>query len=158
MRRALRKVWHLVKRFWWAITARPLSDSARSWVRSMLLPHEMALFERMSNADQRHHVQVARRFVALMSGTTKREWAAAALLHDVGKVTCNLGTAARMLAAPFPFLGRGEGNLARYWRHEIIGASLLRSGGSHPETIALVGHWADAPADAADALDAADDL
>jgi len=156
--KALRKVLHLPKRFWWAVTARPLGEGARAWAMAHLLPHEAVLFDRLSHADQRHHVQVARRFVARVGDGAPRAWVAAALLHDVGKVTCNLGTAARVLAAPFPFLGRGDGNVARYWRHEAIGASLLQCGGSEPDTVSLVGHWPDAPADAAEALEFADAL
>lgn len=156
--RVTHKAAHLAKRLWWAVTARSLGADAHAWVHGYLLPHESALFARMTNADQRHHVQVARRFVAALGSVAPREWVAGALLHDVGKVTCGLGTAMRVCAAPFPFLGRGDGDLARYWRHEAIGASLLRIGGSDPATVSLVGHWPDAPANAAAALKRADDL
>ena len=58
MRRIAHRVVHLVKRFWWAITARRVSSDDRVWVVSTLLPVELALFDRMSRADQEHHLRV----------------------------------------------------------------------------------------------------
>ena len=149
---------HLVKRFWWAVTARPLSPDTAAWVATVLQDGELRLFQRMTASDQRHHVQVARRFERAMGGDVERTWLAAALLHDVGKLVCGLGTAGRVVATLVGRRRRGDGRVARYYRHEAIGASLLLAAGSAPDTVALVGHWPEAPADALTALRWADDL
>ena len=149
---------HLARRFWWAVTARPLGPVAAAFVSSNLLPAELELFARMSVADQRHHVQVARRFVDGLPGPVPREWVAGALLHDVGKIVCGLGTFRRVIATLTPAVLRGDGTFARYRRHEAIGASMLLAVGSDATTVALVGHWPGAPMEAAFALDRADEV
>ena len=149
---------HLVKRFWWAVTARPLSPDTVAWVTSVLRDEELLLFRRMSASDQRHHVQVARRFEQTLGGDVARAWLAAALLHDVGKLVCGLGTAGRVVATLVGRRRRGDGRVSRYYRHEAIGASLLLAAGSDPDTVALVGHWPEAPSVAVTALGWADDL
>jgi hypothetical protein len=127
-------------------------------VSSNLLPAERELFEQMSASDQRHHVQVARRFVNEFPFAAPREWVAGALLHDIGKLACGLGTFRRVIATLAPSVRRGDGTFARYRRHEAIGASLLLAGGSDATTVALVGHWPEAPVAAASALDRADEV
>jgi hypothetical protein len=149
---------HLVRRYWWAITARPLGPAAQSLVRVHLLPAEQELFFGMDVADQRHHVQVTRRFLDRVGSDVPHSWAAGALLHDVGKSVCGFGTPGRVLATLSPFGRRGDSRIGRYYRHEAIGASLLLAAGSHPDTVALVGHWPEAPERAAAALAWADDL
>ena len=52
----------------------------------------------------------------------------------------------------------GAGRVARYARHEPIGADLLAQAGSDPLTIALVGRRPDAPPATLAALATADDL
>ena len=149
---------HLAKRYWWAVTARPLSSDTAEWVSSVLLERELDLFRQMSASDQRHHVQVARRFERRLSVEPPRPWLAAALLHDVGKLVCGLGTTGRVAATLVGRRRRGDGRVARYYRHEAIGASLLLAAGSAPDTVALVGHWPEAPVNAMSALLWADDL
>ncbi len=149
---------HLVRRFWWASTARPLGPAAKSMALSHLTPAEQRLFLAMDVSDQRHHVQVARRFVDEVGQDVPRAWVAAALLHDVGKRVCGLGTVGRVVATLLPFGRRGDGPIGRYHRHEPIGASMLLSAGSDPDTVALVGHWPEAPSRPAVALKRADDL
>lgn len=148
---------HLARRYWWSITARPLSPDTVQWVNGFLLDGERKLFVDMPIADQRHHVQVARRFQRSLGGSVRREWMAAALLHDVGKSVCGLGTTGRVLATLFP-VRRGDGRFAQYHRHEAIGASLLLIAGSDPETVVLVSRTPDADAAAAGALLVADAL
>lgn len=148
---------HLVRRYWWSITARPLSPDAKRWVDGYLLGGEQTLFASMPVADQRHHVQVARRFQRSMGPGVRREWMAAALLHDVGKTVCGLGTTGRVLATLIR-IRRGDGRFARYHRHEPIGASLLVIAGSDPETVVLVSRSPDADPTAAGALLVADAL
>ncbi len=160
MRRLGHRVSHLVKRFWWAVSAKPVTPEDRMWVESNLRPGELALFDRMSRADQEHHLRVARRFVAGFESAAApdRAWVAAALMHDVGKLVCGLGTCGRVFATLWPCGRRGDGRIGRYYRHVAIGAALAREAGSDPVTVSLVGEWPDAPAAAAVALHRADDL
>jgi putative nucleotidyltransferase with HDIG domain len=85
-------------------------------------------------ADQRHSIEVARRFSAILA-EAQREDMAAALLHDVGKLASGLGTFARVAAT---LVGPRSGRLRQYHDHERLGAEMLRTAGSSPETIALV--------------------
>ena len=82
----------------------------------------------MSNADRRHAVGVARRVPA--------ELAVPALLHDVGKIDAGLGTFARVVATIAPRRPEGDGRIARYQRHDAIGADLLQAAGAAPLTVA----------------------
>ncbi|MFM8530732.1 MAG: hypothetical protein ACKOD2_13865 [Ilumatobacteraceae bacterium] len=146
---------HLARRYWWSITARPLSADTRSWVEGHLLAGERRMFSQMSVADQRHQVQVARRFQRSLRGDVRREWMAAALLHDVGKTVCGLGTTGRVIAT-LVRVRAGDGRIARYHRHEPIGASLLAIAGSAPETVLLVSRSPEVDAAVAGALLVAD--
>jgi hypothetical protein len=116
----------------------------------------------MAPTDQRHSIEVARRLVADVGDGAPRPVVAAALLHDCGKNDAGLGTAARVAATVWiGFVGRaraarGDGRVARYCRHEPIGATMLARAGSDPVTVALVGGRPDAPAAALAALRAAD--
>lgn len=148
---------HLVRRYWWSITSRPLSPETKRWVDGYLLDGERRLFGLMPVADQRHHVQVARRFQRSLGAGIRREWMAASLLHDVGKTVCGLGTTGRVLATLIP-IRSGDSRFARYHRHEPIGASLLVIAGSDPETVTLVSRSPDADPTAAGALLVADAL
>lgn len=131
------------------------------------------LWGRMSGADRRHAVGVARQ-VARFS--TERPILAAALLHDVGKIESGLGTFSRAVATLVGGAGgrrraavwaaRHSGvraRLGRYLRHAPIGAGLLRDAGAAPLTVAWAGEhhlprssWT-VPQDAGMALKAADD-
>jgi hypothetical protein len=88
----------------------------------------------------------------------------AALLHDCGKLASGLSTVERVGATVWIGLtgrrraGRGDGRIARYARHEAIGADLLAAAGSAHETVALVAGSADAPPAALAALHAADNV
>jgi hypothetical protein len=120
----------------------------------------------MTNPDRRHAVEVARRFEQLQAVDlgVARPAMAAALLHDCGKVASGLGTYQRVVATMWIAVrgreraGRGDGRLARYARHEPIGADLLAAAGSDPLTVALVGGRPEAPPTLRSALLAADDL
>jgi hypothetical protein len=118
----------------------------------------------MAAADRRHAVLVARRFVAERGPRASRVEVAAALLHDCGKVASGLGPFARVGATVWIAVvgrsraGRGDGRIARYARHEPIGAEMLSVAGSDPVTVALVAGSADAPATALAALKAADEV
>ncbi|HJR24978.1 MAG TPA: hypothetical protein VJ804_05860, partial [Acidimicrobiales bacterium] len=94
---------------------------------------------------------------------------AAALLHDVGKTRVGLRTPGRVVATLVGMArGRertaaGEGRIARYLRHDAIGAALLEEAGSDPLTVAWTrehhlppDRWS-VPRALGDALKAADD-
>jgi hypothetical protein len=152
---------HLVRRFVGSLSRRAPAPADEAWAEAHLLPAEIGVWRRMANPDRRHAVAVARR-VASEFGAD-RAVLAGALLHDCGKVASGLGTFARVGATVvIAVMGRdrvehGDDRIARYARHEPIGAELLRRAGSDPVTVALVGGAADAPAAALAALRAADD-
>ena len=78
---------------------------------------------------------MARRFVAVRPDATRAE-VAGAILHDVGKIECGLGTFGRVVAT---LVGeRGPRSFHAYHDHEAIGAEMARRAGSEPETVELI--------------------
>ena len=133
---------HLVRRFLGSLSPVPLKADDQGWVTARLLPGERQLWQRMSRADQKHSVGVART-VARGSGAD-RAVVAAALLHDVGKVEADLGTVGRAVAT---LVGRRSGarwrdepgirgRIGCYLHHDAIGAALLEDAGADPLTVA----------------------
>ena len=116
----------------------------------MLLPAEWAMWERLGPADQRHTIEVARRFGAARPDASRAEMAGA-LLHDIGKIECGLGTVGRVVAT---IVGPRTARFRQYHDHEAIGARWCTEAGSDPLTVALV--RGEGPAAAA--LCAADDV
>lgn len=129
---------HLVRRFFTSLSKRPPSESDIAWVNVNLLAGEFTLWSRMKSYDQRHSIDVARRFTALYPAFT-RDQVAAALLHDIGKVESELGVAGRVIATVVGPKGR---KFRRYHEHEIIGLKLCREVGSSSETVRLL-NWSD---------------
>ena len=147
---AFGQVGHLTKRFALSLSRREPSAADVQWALSQLLPGEAALWQRMMLQDRRHALLVARRFVARRPNASRDE-IAGALLHDVGKVDCGMGTLTRVAAT---IVGpRGE-RFRRYHDHERIGAELLRTAGSSPATLDVI----EGRGPAADVLAAADDV
>jgi hypothetical protein len=173
---------HLAGRFFGALSPFGPPAADEHWVQGHLLPGEWALWTRMSGADRRHAVGVARRTVSELGGdgddeVVRREVVAAALLHDVGKIESKLGTWAR---AGVTFAGmavgreklvvwseRGDGGWRRrigtYLGHDQVGADLLLHAGSDSFTVAWaaehhqpVQHWT-VDAGLGEALKVADD-
>jgi hypothetical protein len=124
---------HLLRRWAGSLSKREPSHLDSAWAESMLLPAEVTLWRRMTAADRRHAVVVARRFMAM--GQWSREEIAAALLHDVGKVVSQLGTTARVIAT---VVGPRTERFRQYHDHEALGAAMLREAGSSPVTVDLV--------------------
>ena len=161
---------HLAKRFVGSLSRRPPAPVDEMWARDSLLPGERGLWVQMSNADRRHAIGVARHAVAALGRErATRPVRAAALLHDVGKISSGFGPVARAGATVWAGVrGRsrvaaGDGRVARYLRHDAIGAALLAEAGSDSVTVAWAAEhhrpprdWT-LPADVADALKAADD-
>ena len=130
----MRNLWHLIKRFFISITAAALSSEEQAEVSAVLLPAENALFVRLPKPDQRHALQVLRRFDRLVPSApvvARR----AALLHDIGKLDSGLGTTKRVVAT---VAGSRSRKFRAYHDHEQIGADLLIAAGSDPRTVKLV--------------------
>jgi hypothetical protein len=115
-------VWHLVARFVTSLPPTPPSVDDEVWVDEHLLPGERALWIRLSNQDRRHSAAVAKRFVARRPSATRAE-IAGAILHDVGKIECGLGTFGRVVAT---LVGPRTRAFAAYHDHEAIGARWRR--------------------------------
>jgi hypothetical protein len=154
---------HLARRFIGSLSRRAPDDTEDRWAESHLLAHEVDLWRRMSNADRRHAIMVARRFVAIRTAELEpscdeppcheppRDEMAAALLHDVGKIDSGLGTFGRVAAT---VVGPRTRRFRSYHDHERLGADWLAAGGSTVLTVELVRRHGPA----ADALSQADDI
>jgi hypothetical protein len=130
---------HLAARFFGSLSNKPADAADVEWVRSQLLPGEWELWRQMSNQDQRHTVIVARRFSSVRPESTRAE-VAGALLHDVGKLECGLGTWGRVAAT---VVGRRGRRFTLYHDHEQIGADLAKEAGSAPETVDMIAERGD---------------
>jgi hypothetical protein len=124
------KLLHLARRFFGSLSRREPEPADEAWVADVLVPGELELWRRMSAADRRHAVGVAR--------TVPLALAPAALLHDVGKIVSGLGTFARAGATVLSWTGRERwhGRIGDYLRHDVLGADLLREAGSSDLTVA----------------------
>jgi hypothetical protein len=148
---------HLIRRFFGSLRPGGPPPADEAWVRTVLVPGEVALWERMPAADRRHAVGVAR--------AVPLELAPAALLHDVGKIVSGYGTFRRVAATLLGMLGRDRwgGRLGQYLHHPQLGSQLLADAGSDALTVAwarehhLPRHRWTVPVDAGTLLKAADD-
>ncbi|MDA2967256.1 MAG: hypothetical protein O3B91_06990 [Actinomycetota bacterium] len=125
---------HLVRRFVTSLSRASPPSSDIAWVNENLLPSELELWLRMKSYDQRHSIEVARRFDDLCPVGT-RDHVAAALLHDIGKIEADLGVFGRVLAT---IVGPRGQKLRRYHEHELIGLRLCRTAGSSAETLRVL--------------------
>ena len=126
--------WHLAARFVTSLSPAPPSVDDEVWVDTVLSPGERSLWVQLSNQDRRHSAGVARRFVACRPEATRAE-VAGALLHDVGKIDCGLGTFSRVVAT---LVGPRTRSFASYHDHEEIGAAMAHAVGSDPATVDLI--------------------
>lgn len=125
---------HLAARFFGSVLPTPPAVQEEVWAEEHLLAPEIALWRKMSNQDRRHSTKVARRFVGVRPEATRSE-IAGALLHDVGKIDCGLGTWGRVVAS---IVGARTDRFRSYHDHERIGAELAAAVGSDPATVALI--------------------
>ena len=144
----LATTWHLVARFVSSLPPTPPPVADEVWVDRHLLSGERALWVQLSNQDRRHSAVVARRFVLARPEATRAE-IAGAILHDVGKIECGLGTFGRVLAT---LAGPRTAAFRAYHDHEEIGAQMARRAGSEWATVELIAQRGPAFA----ALDASD--
>lgn len=127
---------HLARRFFVSLRPGGPDAPAEAWARSFLSEGEQGLWRQMSGADRRHAVAVARRL-----GPDAAVAVPAALLHDVGKVDSRLGPWRRVAATVAALVlgrdrvARGRGRMARYLRHDSLGAALLEGAGSDVLTV-----------------------
>jgi len=128
------KIWHLAARFATSLPPTPPSVDEEVWVDGHLLEGERQLWVRLSNQDRRHSAAVARRFVECRPDATRAE-VAGAILHDVGKLECGLGTFGRVVAT---LVGPRTVAFRAYHDHEAIGAAMARAVGSDPATVDLI--------------------
>lgn len=157
---------HLARRFVGSLRPGRPSPDDEAWVAATLNHGELGLWRRMSHADRRHAVVVARRVAeALGPEGATRAVLAAALLHDVGKVVSDLGPFRRVAATLAAMSGtsRVPTSFRQYLAHDRLGADLLERAGSHPLAVAWAGEhhrpperWS-VPAPLGRALKAADD-
>ncbi|MBV9412449.1 MAG: hypothetical protein JO148_12685 [Acidimicrobiia bacterium] len=166
---------HLTKRFFGSLWPKGPSRTSEEWVRSLLSDSELKLWQRMSRADRRHAVGVARDVERRLGHEATKPVLAAALLHDVGKVAAGLGTYGRVVATVAgAAAGRtmaeawtqGKGftrKVGLYLRHPVLGADMLAMADSDALTVTWAREhhlpeeeWT-LPADIAHALKAADD-
>lgn len=131
---SLTGLWHLVARFLTSLTPTPPPAEHEAWVDEHLLPGERALWVQLDNHDRRHSALVAQRFVAVRPAASREE-IAGAILHDVGKIECRLGTFGRVIAT---IVGPRTTRFAAYRDHETIGASMATAAGSDPITAELI--------------------
>jgi hypothetical protein len=139
---------HLTKRFFGSLWPAGPSSTNEQWVQSALSDDELKLWRRMSRADRRHAVVVAREVERQLGGEASKPVLAAALLHDVGKVSAGLGTYGRVIAT---LAGAAAGQqmaaawtegkgftrkVGLYLRHPELGGDMLALAGSDPVTVA----------------------
>jgi hypothetical protein len=133
------KIGHLAARFFTSLSPAPPSVATELWVEDRLLPGERALWVQLGNQDRRHSAAVAQRF-AQLEPDAARSLIAGAILHDVGKIECRLGTFGRVaatLVGPRGF-GRYGRRFTAYHDHEDLGAAMAIAAGSDPATAELI--------------------
>ena len=122
-----------------------VSKTELAMVRETLSAAEYELWCQFNNADRRHSVLVAARFVSLLPEASHNDLAGV-LLHDIGKTRSNLSTLQRVVAT---IVGPRTPRYARYHQHEQIGVELLHVAGSHSEVIAILNQTCNADVSAA---------
>lgn len=166
---------HLVKRFVGSLRPGGPGPTEEAWVGELLRAGEHDLWRSMSGPDRRHAAAVARRVERSLGSAATRPVLAAALLHDVGKVSADLGTYGRVIATlsakaagrDMATTWRKQRGFARkvglYLEHDQIGGDLLELAGSDALTVAWAREhhqpaetWS-VPRPIADALKASDD-
>jgi len=126
--------WHLVRRFVTSLPPTPPPVEDEVWADDHLLPGERTLWVQLSNQDRRHSIGVAQRFDDARGGASRAE-IAGALLHDIGKIECRLGTFGRVAAT---IVGGRTERFRAYHDHEEIGTRMVAESGSDPATVELV--------------------
>ncbi len=120
---------HLAARFFDVLSARPLTDPERAWVRARLEDGTRPLFFAQDPADQRHGLVSGVRVES--TRPDRPDLVRAALLHDVGKRHARLGVFGRVLASLAMLLGLPvRGRFAVYRDHGRLAGAELRELGA----------------------------
>lgn len=140
------------------LTAGPLTTEAAADVAAVLTPAERDLFALFSPADQWHSVRVLH--TLRQAGYNDPDLAAAALLHDIGKIRFPLSAWDRTVIVigqtllPDRVTAWGRGPAAGWRRpfviraqHPAWGAEMAAVAGSRPRVIDLIRCHADPPGD-----------
>jgi putative nucleotidyltransferase with HDIG domain len=145
---SIRRASHLGRRFVTSLWPGPPDADDDAWVRGVLGAGEYDLWSQLPNHDRRHSIGVARRVQTSLRDTEFADddrWAAAALLHDVGKLEAHLGVFGRVgatLAGAAAGHDRAETWTAKrgitrrvglYLRHGELGAASIRRVGGAEE-------------------------
>jgi hypothetical protein len=129
---------HLVRRALSSLNNSALSDDEIDRAFPWLNIQEKGIWLSMPPRDCRHSLQVHGRFIDLCPAATRDEHAAA-LLHDVGKISSGLGWVLRVIAT---IVGPRGARFSDYHNHAAVGAQMLQ-GISTPRTIELVSEMVD---------------
>lgn len=124
---------HLAKRAWSSLDNRPLSGAHVERAERILNLDEFELWWKMQPRDQLHSIVVLDRFLNIIP-YAKREEQAAALLHDIGKISAPLGWMMRIVAT---IVGPRGKRFRAYHEHEALGLLLLADISSE-RTLALL--------------------
>lgn len=151
----MRRIAHLVFRFFGSLRPRALDAETLAWVARALEPGELHVWEALGRADRAESVAVARRLEVALAGTADAAdstWTAAALLHDVDKQASAYEPIGRSVVTVVTAAAGGEtvrgwaaaksrvrARMGRYAAHDEIGAELLTGAGARPAVIAWAG-------------------
>ena len=127
------RIIHLAKRAWTSFDNRPISFHHVERAERILHPDEFELWWKMEPRDQLHSIVVLDRFLNIIP-YAKREEQAAALLHDIGKISAPLGWMMRIIAT---IVGPRGKRFRAYHEHEALGLLLLADISSE-RTLALL--------------------
>lgn len=141
-----------VRRFRSFLAAR-VTESERESLTAWLTPAQLAVFDRMVVADQRHGLDVTAALRA--EGISETDVLIAGLLHDAGKGS--VGVVARIVhslgQAYGPFIPRVAGRLpgmtealSRLAAHAELSAQIAEVAGCSPRTVELI-RWQEDPRD-----------
>ena len=126
---------HLVNRFFGFLTSTPPSPRDQLFVSQSLTPNLQRLFYTQRVEDQRHAIDVASRV------PNDSELIEAALLHDIGKSTVDLGAMGRSLATLWSTTSLPIwGGWLSYRDHGPIGADLLEKNGAGALAVSFARH------------------
>jgi hypothetical protein len=139
------RVAHLTMRFFETVRPRPVDEADRAWVRRVLSPEELTVWETLCAADRAESIAVARRTAQAIGPDCDDRYLAAALLHDVGKTDAQLGPIGRAgatVVAGMVSHGRARrwsNRVGRYIAHDDRGAVRLTAAAARPEAAAWAG-------------------
>ena len=130
---------HLVGRFFASLFAREPVPGEVARVRAILTPPEFAVWVAMPRADRAESLATLRRLPPEVAADDR--WAAAALLHDAGKGSANLGTFGRALATALGHVGDFVGRNFQRHHHPDVDPDCPQRRCLSPGRRALSGIW-----------------